>query len=330
MKRLLVLTTLLAVLAGTNEIHAQAWLRQLGNSAKNAAKRSVEKNVERTVERAVDKSFSAAERATEDAITKEIEESEAKREARRAERQSNDTAASTQPQQSQSPQQTDDAAQKAARRAEAIKTFAERPSGGIPFYPVKKGLVMTYATGTGKGKPASYTRSTIVDIQWQDERNYSVVTSSEILDADMNPMASEPMTAGATVQNGVVTYDPGTMVGQLTAGMEISGDFFFLPDNITVGDVLPDYTITINIGGLKTVSENAGLKVTGQETLTVGDYDIDCYVIENSSSVTAFGIKSQATMKTWYGRGIGQVRQESYNKNGKLTSVYELVELKGY
>lgn len=323
MKRLLVLTTLLAVLAGTNEIHAQAWLRQLGNSAKNAAKRSVEKNVEKAVEKAVDKSFSAAEKATEDAISKGIEESEAKREARRAKQQAGDTTAATQP-------QPDDAAQKAARRAEAIKVFTARPSGGAPFYPVKKGLVMTYATGTGKGKPASYTRSTIVDIQWQDERNYSVVTSSEILDADMNPVTSEPMTAGATVQNGVVTYDPGTMVGQLTAGMEISGDFFFLPDNINVGDVLPDYTITINIGGLKTVSENVGLKVTGQETLTVGDYDIDCYVIENSSSVTAFGIKSQATMKTWYGRGIGQVRQESYNKNGKLTSVYELVELKGY
>ena len=327
MKRLLVLTTLLAVLAGTNEIQAQAWLRQLGNSAKNAAKRSVEKNVEKAVEKAVDKSFSAAEKATEDAISKGIEESEAKREARRAEQQASDTVAANRPQPSR---QDDDAAQKAARRAEAIKVFTARPSGGAPFYPVKKGLVMTYATGTGKGKPTSYTRSAIVDIQWQDERNYSVVTSSEILDADMNPMTSEPMTAGATVQNGVVTYDPGTMVGQLTAGMEISGDFFFLPDNITVGDVLPDYSITINIGGLKTMSENAGLKVTGQETLTVGNYDIDCYVIENSSSVTAFGIKSQATIKTWYGRGIGQVKQESYSKRGKLTSVYELVELKGY
>ena len=172
MRRILVLVTLLAVLAGNNEIHAQAWLRQLGNTAKNAAKRSVEK----AVEKAVDKSFDAAQQAAQPS-----------------------------------------SADYAARRAEAIRIFAERPSGGTPFYPVEKGLTMTYATGTGKGKPASYTRSTIVDIQWQDERNYSVVTSSEILDADKNPVTSEPMTAGATMQDGVVTYDQETMTGQLTA-----------------------------------------------------------------------------------------------------------------
>lgn len=30
------------------------------------------------------------------------------------------------------------------------------------------------------------------------------------------------------------------------------------------------------------------------------------------------------------GRGVGQVRTESYNKKGKLMSVNELVELSGY
>lgn len=150
MRKVLVLTTLLVSLAGTNEIHAQSWLRGLGRAAENAAIRAVEKNIERTVEKAVDKSFQAVENATEDAINKSIEESEAKREARPA-------AATSQPA---------EAPDKAAARAEIIQAFSARGSGGTPFYPIKKGIVMTYASSTGKGKPDSYTRSTITDVQW--------------------------------------------------------------------------------------------------------------------------------------------------------------------
>ncbi len=325
MKKILLTTALLAILAGSNEIHAQSWLRSLGRAAENAAKRAVEKNVERSVERAVDKSFQAAENATEDAINKGIEESEAKREARRereATQQSRPAATAA--------SQPADAPDKAVVRAEAIKTFSARPSGGTPFYPVKKGVVMTYASSTGKGKPASYTRTSITDVQWQDERNYSVTTSSEILDADKNPMTSAPFTAGAKVENGIVTYDPKTMAGQLTEGMEISGDHFFLPDNITVGDRLPDYTMTVSIAGMKTVSENTGITVSGQETVTVSGNQIDCYIIESTVATSALGFKSSMTQKVWYGRGIGQVRTESYDKNGKLMSLQELVELNGY
>lgn len=63
MKKILLTTALLAILAGSNPIHAQSWLRGLGRAAENAAKRAVEKNIERTVEKAVDKSFQAARRS---------------------------------------------------------------------------------------------------------------------------------------------------------------------------------------------------------------------------------------------------------------------------
>lgn len=328
MKKILLTTALLAILAGSNPIHAQSWLRGLGRAAENAAKRAVEKNIERTVEKAVDKSFQAAENATEDAINKSIEESEAKREARREATREQENTQSSRPAAATS--QPADAPDKAAARAEIIQAFSARGSGGTPFYPIKKGIVMTYASSTGKGKPDSYTRSTITDVQWQDERNYSVTTSSEILDADKNPMTSAPFTAGAKVENGIVTYDPKTMAGQLTEGMEISGDHFFLPDNIVVGDRLPDYTMTVSIAGMKTVSENTGISVTGRETVTVSGSQIDCYIIESTVATSALGFKSSMTQKVWYGRGIGQVRSESYNKNGKLMSLSELVELEGY
>lgn len=69
MKKVLFVTAMIAALVSHSEIHAQTWLRQLGNAAKNAAKNAVEKNVERAAERAVDKTFQTAEQAAEDAIT---------------------------------------------------------------------------------------------------------------------------------------------------------------------------------------------------------------------------------------------------------------------
>ena len=208
--------------------------------------------------------------------------------------------------------------------------FEGRAPGGKAFYPMKKGIVMTYASGNGKGKADSYTRTEITSLDWKDERNFSVITETTILDSDMNPVGTEPMTAGATVENGIVRYDPESMAGQLTEGMQVSGDNFYMPDNIEVGDILPDYTVIVSIGGMNTTSQNINIKVTGRETLNISGNDIDCYIVESTVAVTALGFKSEMAQKVWYGRGVGQVRTESYNKKGKLMSVNELVELSGY
>ena len=109
----------------------------------------------------------------------------------------------------------------------------------------------------------------------------------------------------------------------------MSGDNFYLPDNIEVGDQLPDYKVVVTVGGLKTTSDNTSIKVTGKETLTVSGHAIDCYIIESSVSAKAIGIKSEMKQKVWYGRGIGQVKTEGYSKKGKLMSVNELVEVTG-
>ena len=146
----------------------------------------------------------------------------------------------------------------------------------------------------------------------------------------MNSLGTEPMTAGVVVENGIVSFEPSSLAGQMTEGMAVSGDSFYLPDNIEVGDQLEDYKVVISIGGLPTTSENKEIKVTGRETVNISGHSIDCYILESVVSVKALGIKSEMVQKTWYGRGVGQVKSESYSKKGKLMSIYELVELKGF
>lgn len=336
----IILSIFLLSAVSIQEACAQSWLQDIGQGvkkrAKDRAKERVEEKIYQKVDNAVDKAVDKAFESTEEAVDKAVDKAVTSAEKKVRTAADSLTAAaeelaaaaedlSVSVADVQETQPLDNTAFRAL-----MAEFSSRPSGGEAFYPTRKGIEMTYANKNAKGKADSHSKSVITDILWKDERNFSVTTESYILDADRKPVTTEPMTAGVTVENGVVKYDPGSMAGQLMAGMEVSGDDFYMPDNIRVGDVLPDYTVIVNISGMKTSSVNKDVKVTGRETIAVSGYDIDCYIVESIVSVTALGLKSEMTQKVWYGRGIGQVKQESYNKKGKLMSIYELVELSGY
>lgn len=342
------------------EAYGQEWLKEVGQGVKNRAKNKVKKKIEnkiyqkvdKAVDEAVDKVLGPTEETAEKAVENTVDRAASKAASRlqaatdslassieslaaatgeltQTAAELSATAADISVEAAQM-EQPEDTPENGALRVEIMKKYGSRPSGGVPFYPTRKDMVLTYGSGSGKGKFDSFTRTTITDVQWKNERNCSVSASSEILDADMNPVSEDPMTAAVTIEDGFVSFNPSTMAGKLEEGMEISGDFFMLPDNIEVGDTFPDYSITISIGGMSTVNKNSGISVTGRETLTVDGHKIDCYIIEGNSSVTVMGFKTTMVQKTWYGRGIGQVKQESHSKTGKLLSVYELTELKGY
>lgn len=323
------------------DLSAQAWLRDVGRGvaqrAKDRARQRVEdkvyQQVDNAVDNAVDKALEPAEKAVENAVDKAVSATEKKVRAaadtlvRAAEEVA---AAAEDASITIEIDADDDIAPSKGISPEFKAKFASRPSGGKPFYPTKEGMVMTYASKDARGNATSYSRTTISSIQRTDQSNYSVQTSTELLDDSMNPLSVEPMTAAVVVENGIVNFDSSSLAGQLTEGMQVSGDSFWLPDNIAVGDSLEDYKIVISIGGLATSSENKDIKVTGRETLNVSGHSIDCYIIESLVSVKALGIRSEMVQKTWYGRGVGQVKSEGYSKKGKLMSIYELVELKGF
>ena len=320
---LLVMALMLSL--GTADLHAQGILREVGRGvarrAVNRAERKVvnkiNQEVDKAVDKAMDKAIDKAEKkvqAAADTLAQAAEEAAVA---------FDDASLSI---------DLDDEPEASAPKGispEVKARFAARPSGGKPFYPMKEGMVLTYASKTTKGETDSYSRMTITKIDWKDENNYTVETSTELLDAERNVLSTAPLTAGVIVEDGIVSFDPTSMAGLLTEGMQVSGDNFYLPDNIEVGDQLPDYKVVVTVGGLKTTSDNTSIKVTGKETLTVSGHAIDCYIIESSVSAKAIGIKSEMKQKVWYGRGIGQVKTEGYSKKGKLMSVNELVEVTG-
>ena len=199
-----------------------------------------------------------------------------------------------------------------------------------PFFLQKEGVKLSYADKDKKGKINSYTETTATKVTG-DADNCTVTYSMMVMDNKKNPVLKQPMTQTFEVKNGTVTYDPKSLVGQIMEGMQVTvtGTPFQLPSNVKVGDTFGDYTITLNLAGIKTNTEVTGVKAVAEETLDVNGTSIDCVVIENTTVSKVIGIKQTAIQKIWYGHGIGPVKTNMYNKKGKLMTSQELVSIEG-
>jgi len=68
-------------------------------------------------------------------------------------------------------------------------------------------------------------------------------------------------------------------------------------------------------------------KVEAIEDITVKGGTFKCYKFSSDVQAIAMGIKVNTKNSEWYAKGIGTVKTESYDKNGKLQSRTELTEV---
>ena len=198
------------------------------------------------------------------------------------------------------------------------------------YFLFDEGAKLTIANTDAKGKHTGYSTLEVKEVVGS-RSNCTVKYESMVYDKKMNPMLTAPMVQEFTVKNDVVTYDPQSMVGQVMQGMQVTveGTPFALPAGAKVGDTFPDYNIVMNIAGLKTTSNVTGQKVVATETLTVDGRTIDCVVIEQTTSTKVLGMNQSGIQKTWYGKGYGSVKMETYNAKGKMVSGNILVGVEG-
>ena len=198
------------------------------------------------------------------------------------------------------------------------------------YFLYNEGAKLTIANTDAKGKHTGYSTLEVKEVVGS-RSNCTVKYESMVYDKKMNPILTAPMVQEFTVKNDVVTYDPQSMVGQVMQGMQVTveGTPFSLPSNAKVGDTFPDYSITMNIAGIKTTSNVTGQKVVAVETITVDGRAIDCVVIEQTTSTKVLGMNQSGIQKTWYGKGYGSVKMETYNAKGKMVSGNILVGVEG-
>ena len=78
---------------------------------------------------------------------------------------------------------------------------------------------------------------------------------------------------------------------------------------------------------MKMSAQVTNRKVEAIEDVTVKAGTFKGYKFSSEVNASAMGMKSKSNNTDWYAKGIGIVKTESYDKNGKLQSHTELIEL---
>ena len=324
MKKIIVIMMLL-VFGCSMESEAQNIVNRIARRAEraavNAVERNVTKKVEEAVNEAVDEAFEEAEKEREKG------EKELEKQLEKAEKEIIEAAEEM------------EAVQKEIEEEEATifqdaVSFDEYDFSidyelvADPFFGYKEGVKLTFADLDKKGKPTAHSVNEITKLEGEAPFNCTVEYTVSLLDDKKNPLGIE-MVQSYSIRNGIVTFDEDSFAGQMLQGMEvkISGTLFRLPSNAKVGDTFEDYSVLINMGGIKSTAHVTNIRITAEETLTIDGVDIECVVVENNTASKAIGIKSEGTQKIWYGRGYGAVRTETYDKKGKILTTNALVEI---
>ncbi len=114
--------------------------------------------------------------------------------------------------------------------------------------------------------------------------------------------------------------------------MDITGTDVELPNNLSVGQELPDSNVNLKMkmGGAVNMNMNVetiNRKVEKKESLTTPAGTFDCYVIYSETRTKMMMGNQTQPSRIWLAEGVGMVKQESYNKSGKLTASTLLTQL---
>lgn len=197
-----------------------------------------------------------------------------------------------------------------------------------PFYPKKEGVKLSYTLTDKKGKVSGYSESTVVSVKNSGTQT-EVTMQSMAKDKNGKDILQNPMDLTVMIEDGAVIMSPKALAGKIVAGLDITGGDLRLPVNLTTGTTLNDYDITMGIAGINTTSHITDVKAVAEETLEVSGHSIPCVVVESTTSVKVLGIKRSSLQKTWYGRGVGIVKLETYDNKGKLESTQTLTSIEG-
>jgi len=188
------------------------------------------------------------------------------------------------------------------------------------FYPLNEGVKFQITSYDEKEKLAA-----VVDYVVKEADGNSAILAYEMQDDKGNlVMASE---YGIHCEDDGISIDfkslaaPGLLEQYKDMEVEFTGTNIILPNNLSVGQTLPDadmlMTIKMSPITMKMNSTITNRKVERQETVTTAAGTFDCIVITNDTE-SKMGIKVSGSSRQWLAEGVGMVQSESYNKKGKL------------
>jgi hypothetical protein len=205
------------------------------------------------------------------------------------------------------------------------------------FFPTKEGTVLVYKSFDKKDKETSTARYTITKITVNGS-DMDITYLIESLDTKGKLVFKDEITIQ---QKGDKLYvDMSNFInkaafqqeGEIPAEIQITGNNMEIPSNPSPGDALPDANVVMamKVGfiNMKMSADVTNRKVEAIEDITVKAGTFKAYKLSCEVNSSILGIKANSKGIDWYAKGVGIVKTESYDKNGKLQSHTELVELK--
>lgn len=194
-----------------------------------------------------------------------------------------------------------------------------------PYFCNEEDAVLEYIRTTAEGDVKWYHTMKIEEVRQEGDLTLIDYTS-HILNHKRKPYyGDEPAELSASVNQGSVTLDVAESVAAvfrtlLPSGAKItsSGGESTLPSDMVPGDVLPDVHASVKALGLTmkvTVTERKVLRI---ETISTPAGTFDCVVIRERKVEKGMGRNRHTVADTWYARGIGMVRHDTYSPDMEL------------
>lgn len=195
------------------------------------------------------------------------------------------------------------------------------------YYPMIDGALLQYTSYDKKGKEEGQIDYKVTNVNGSGD-NITATMVMEISDQKGNTFSSD---YDITCDGNVVRIDFKSLMNEQMLSqmgemeMDITGTDMELPNNLSVGQELPDSNVNVKMkmSGVMNMNmdvETINRKVEKQESVTTPAGTFDCYVIYSETRTKMMMSNQTMPSRVWLAEGVGMVKQESYNKNGKLVA----------
>ncbi|UII78413.1 DUF3108 domain-containing protein [Flagellimonas sp. CMM7] len=201
------------------------------------------------------------------------------------------------------------------------------------FYPMTAGAKFSYNLYDKKDKPSGTTEYKVIKVE---NSGGNTVATMNVKAGGTKPKDQMELEYEVTCTGDGISIDFNSLLSpqlkgqleQMNAEMDISGTNVEIPNNLSVDQELADgeLIVAMSMSGIKMNTEvkTTDRKVIGKESVTTPAGTFDCYVLASTISSKAMMAKMTFTDKVWLAKDIGIVKQETFNKKGKLSSRMEL------
>lgn len=195
------------------------------------------------------------------------------------------------------------------------------------YYPMVEGASFQYTNYDKKGKEDGTLTYKVTNVNGSGD-NVSATMVMDMEDQKGNAYSSE---FDVTCNGNVVKVDFKSLMNEQMLAqmgdveMDISGTDVEWPNDLNVGQELPDGNLNVKMkmSGVMNMNMNVetiNRKVEKKESVTTPAGTFECFVVYSETKSKMMMANQTFPSRVWLAEGVGMIKQESYNKSGKLTS----------